>query len=314
MRKILFTVVVALCTTAQATILRVSNRTNSGAPYTDINSAITAAEDGDTIMIDGSTKSYGDVRVTKRVVLIGPGFLLNDNGIIDEGSPSAQVGAVNTNYTAAAGSILMGLDIRGIVTLSNPNIVITRCRIAYNVTINSSATNCVIHQNYIIDSRVQGGSTSNYTTGAQITNNIFTRRSDDTGNIYSFSESYIAYNTMTGTTSNINYGQANNLTGCTVENNIFYRLNNISGNSYSNNLVLVDGLGEVFADASTDKAVKEITESHAEEFAGKGAFAGTDPYVVSGIPAGPYISDITVPASVEQGQTLRINVNLGVQQ
>ena len=119
---------------------------------------------------------------------------------------------------------------------------------------------------------------------------------------------------MVGTTTNVNYSQVIALTGCTVENNIFFRMSNISGNSYSNNLVLADGLGEVFAEATTDKAVKEVSESKAEEFAGVGAFNGNDPYVISGIPAGPYISDITMPTSVEKGKPLNVTIKIGVQQ
>jgi hypothetical protein len=47
--------------------------------------------------------------------------------------------------------------------------------------------------------------------------------------------------------------------------------------------------------------------------AGKGAFNGDDPYVISGIPAGPVIQDITVPATVEQGGTLNVTIKLGIQ-
>jgi len=46
---------------------------------------------------------------------------------------------------------------------------------------------------------------------------------------------------------------------------------------------------------------------------GKGAFAGDDPYVISGIPAGPVIQDITVPSTVEQGGTLNVTIKLGIQ-
>lgn len=316
MKKLLIFALAALCSTAQATILRVSNRTNSGAPYSSISDAIRAAEEGDTIMVDGSNTSYGDITITNRVVLIGPGYLLNENGAIAEGSPSAILGGVSSNYNQAAGSIIMGFDIKDMVNLSQPNMVVTRCRLATDLRIATSASNCVVHQNYFVGGRVMCLSTSStsWAPNAQITNNIFTRKSDDYGVIYRFSDSHIAYNTMVGTTTNINYGQETYLTGCTIENNIFFRINNISGNSYSNNLVLAEGIGEVFADATTDKAVKEISEGRAEEFAGKGAFAGNDPYVISGIPAGPYINDIEMPTSVEKGQTLRVNIKLGVQQ
>ena len=54
MKKLLILSAMCMVMTAQATVLRVSNVTNSGAPYSNIPAAIEAAVDGDTIMVDGS--------------------------------------------------------------------------------------------------------------------------------------------------------------------------------------------------------------------------------------------------------------------
>ena len=97
MKKLLILSAVCMAMTAQATVLRVSNRTNSGAPYSSISEAISAAEEGDTIMVDGSNTSYSGVTLTKRVVLIGPGFLLSDNSLVAEGSPSAKIPNLSSN-------------------------------------------------------------------------------------------------------------------------------------------------------------------------------------------------------------------------
>lgn len=315
-KTILFLAVAAICGAANATILRVSNVTNSGAPYSEISQAISAAEEGDTIMVDGSNTSYGNITLTKRVVMIGPGYLLNDNGKVNEGSPSAQIGTVSSNYNAANGSILMGLDITGLITFSQPNMVITRCRIANDIQIVASATNCIVHQNYFTDGGVSSSNPTNtFAYGTQITNNIISSpHTDRVGRIKAISDGYIAYNTFTrGGIGDVprNIG---NVTGCTIEHNYFVEVSkSISGNVVQDNLWTENYGATVYADCSTDKAVLEMYNSK-ENHQGFGAFAGDDPYVVSGIPAGPYISDITVPASVEQGQILRVNVKLGVQQ
>ena len=270
-------------------------------------------------MLDGSTESYGDFTLTKRLVIIGPGYLLNDNGVIAEGSPSAQVRGISSNYNGAAGSIITGLDISGSVTLAQPNMVITRCRIAGTVNISTSASNCIIHQNYLNGGRLMCGSTSStaWAPNPQITNNIFGYSGDNTlAIIYKISDGYIAYNTFTYP-DRISYGE---LTGCTVENNVCVGTEiTISGNTIQNNYWpgMRNSSGvSLYSNRTTDLTIKnqELSEEIAAAIADKGAFNGTDPYVISGIPAGPYISDITLPTSVEQGQTLKVNVKLGVQQ
>jgi hypothetical protein len=316
MKKLLILSAVCMAMTAQATVLRVSNRTNSGAPYSSISDAISAAEEGDTIMVDGSNTAYSGVTLTKRVVLIGPGFLLSDNSLVAEGSPSAKIPNLSSNYNQAAGSIIMGMDITGPVTLSQPNMVITRCRVGSMISIANSASNIVIHQNYL-SGTVYCITNSSYAPGTQITNNIFARANDQKdGIIHNISNGTIAYNTFTKTGNWADYPvNIANLANCTVEHNIF-----VGSAVTIEGCVIQDNYWSGAADESllknctTDKAVKETTEANISAFSGKGAFAGNDPYVISGIPAGPYISDITVPASVEQGQTLKVNVKLGVQQ
>ena len=316
MKKLLILSAMCMAMTAQATILRVSNRTNSGAPYSSMYDVIQAAEEGDTIMVDGSNTAYSGVTLTKRLVIIGPGFQLSENGVIAEGSPSAKIPNLSSNYNSAAGSIIMGMDITGAITLSQPNMVITRCRIGGIMTISNSASNVIIHQNYIL-STIYCVASNSYAPGTQITNNIFAKSNDQKdGIVHNISDGIIAYNTFTKTGNWADYPvNIANLANCTVEHNIF-----VGSAVTIEGCVIQDNYWSGAADESllknctTDKAVKETTEANISAFSGKGAFAGNDPYVISGIPAGPYISDITVPTSVEQGQTLKVNVKLGVQQ
>jgi hypothetical protein len=56
-------------------ILTVSNNNNISAQYTSVSAAVTAAAAGDTIYIHGSKTAYGDVTISKRLVIMGPGYV-----------------------------------------------------------------------------------------------------------------------------------------------------------------------------------------------------------------------------------------------
>ncbi|MBO4314699.1 MAG: hypothetical protein J5867_01855, partial [Prevotella sp.] len=88
MKKIMLILAVACMTTAaNARILRVSNVSGSSAPYASIEAAHDAANSGDTIMVDPSSTRYTEmastnIDLTKRLVIIGPGYWLVKDGII----------------------------------------------------------------------------------------------------------------------------------------------------------------------------------------------------------------------------------------
>ena len=292
-KKIVF--LAALCFTmgAYASILRVNN-VDSSAPYASIAAAVAAAAEGDTIMVDGTSVDYDDVTINKRLVVIGPGYWLRKNEIATEAAQDATIGAITTTQE---GTVLMGLQPRNI-TINASKTIVKRCCITEGISISKDAANCVIHQNFIGGDVGAGYDNTFY---HQITNNIF-------GNVAckGVHESYIAYNT-----SYKHWGESFwNSANCKIEKNIFYTndINVGDGNTIQDNYTV----GEAYQDIQTDKDVRDCLLP--QEANGYGAFAGNDPYVISGIPAGPYISDITVPASVEQGQTLKVNVKLGVQQ
>jgi hypothetical protein len=74
MKKLLLFLCIAASAKTKATIITVSNAINSPAQYTDLQLAINAANNGDTIYVSGSNSTYGNVVVNKKLVLIGTGF------------------------------------------------------------------------------------------------------------------------------------------------------------------------------------------------------------------------------------------------
>jgi len=80
---------------------------------------------------------------------------------------------------------------------------------------------------------------------------------------------------------------------------------NNTDNSYTDNYVI----GEYYKDINTDKDVLN-TELPADATS-YGAFTGNDPYVISGIPTGPMIEELIVPASAEEGSIMGVTIKLG---
>ena len=289
-KKIVFLAALCLTMGAYANILRVNN-VDSSAPYASIAAAVAAAADGDTIMIDGTSVDYDDVTINKRLVVIGPGYWLRKNEIATEAAQDATIGAITTTQE---GTVLMGLQPRNI-TINASKTIVKRCCITEGISISKDAANCVIHQNFIGGDVGAGYDNTFY---HQITNNIF-------GNVgcKGVNESYIAYNTSYNHWGESFWNSAN----CKIEKNIFYTndINVGDGNTIQDNYIV----GNAYQDIQTDKDVRDCPLP--QEANGYGAFAGNDPYVISGIPAGPMIEELTIPTSVEEGSVMEVTIKLG---
>lgn len=302
MKKIFFVLVAASMTmAAQAKILRVSNVEGSSAPYTSVQSAIDAASEGDTIMVDASSTQYDGIsRITinKRVVLLGPGYWLQENGIIQEGGGQASVYSMTIN---AKGTVVKGMTIyyQDGIAINSSQVVINRCWLRRG-SISLGGSNCIIHQNFC--RAISGIPTSNH----QITNNIISGLEFDASSYMSgISDSYIAYNTFIGGVpwpmDDSNWGLKN----CTIEKNIFKDVPTVhSSSSYGDNYV-----PDVWAYETTmiDKEILNLSKGLAY-----GAFAGNDPYILSGVPAGPVVQDLIVPTTVEKGSKMNVTIKVGV--
>ena len=302
MKKKLLTMAV-ICTmvmAAPSTTLRVNN-TDPSAPYATINDAVAAATIGDTIMVEGSDTSYGDVMLDKRLVVIGTGYWLLENGISTETTHPSVVRMIDIN---AQDITLIGLTITENVRVSAPKAVITRCRFTHDSTADVYFTkdgtdNCIIHQN-VIAGRI-GGNGGVKTYFHQITNHLMKRFVIDE-QLYNC---YIAYNTTYGTGNEDKVAGA----GHKVEKNLVNKENFDSSNTSIGTFTGNYYIGSLYKDITTDKDIRDIQLP--SEGVGHGAFAGDDPYVISGIPAGPMIEELTIPTSVEEGGTMKVTIKLG---
>lgn len=295
--QLFLVMVAAVALQAQAKTLRV-NSVSGMATYTSIQAAVDAASDGDVIMVDASPDVYEKTTINKRITLIGPGYFLRNNNMEIEVTKDARVDGLIIKKEGVA---VMGMHIfDGDLDIQAPKVVITRCRVSgwSEVRFLEGADNCILHQNYMPDNQLGGGIFwGNPTYNHQITNNILKMQ------ICNINNSYIAYNTCFEGTSTPNpYFSANNK----LEHNIVSARDfgqDDKSNTYTDNHFM-----EIF-DVETDMQVWYKTGSYTSY----GAFGGNDPYILSGIPAGPVIEQLTVPASVEQGGKLNVTIKLGRQ-
>jgi hypothetical protein len=110
---------IAATQNAAAKIWRVNNNPGKSCNFTTLTAALRSAQVavGDTLHIEGSVTEYGKDgqtaancdTVSKRLVIIGPGYLLNDNAETQHNKESAKVRTLHI-ASAAAGTIIAGIE------------------------------------------------------------------------------------------------------------------------------------------------------------------------------------------------------------
>lgn len=299
MKKVML-ILAAACMTvaANAKILRVSNVSGSSAPYSSIEAAHDAASAGDTIMVDASPTRYGNdytITLTKKVVLIGPGYWLVDNGIMEEGASGATIHGLTIK---ASETVVKGMIISSSLNIQASKVVVNRCHIN-GINISKACDNVVISQSYILNKI--DGNTSNF---HQITNNIFISTSTYS-HITGMNNCTIAFNTC----RSANF--QSNVTNSTFEHNLWKNFENKGSNNSVSDNYETDIINTQATNDFIDKDYYAL-EIPADVISKYGAFAGNSPYVLAGVPSGPVIQDLIVPTTVEMGSKMNVTVKIGM--
>ncbi|WP_226177227.1 hypothetical protein [Hymenobacter lucidus] len=302
-----------IATSAEAKVWRVDNNTGTPGDFTTATAAVTSSSvaSGDTLYFNGSATDYGSATLTKKLVMIGPGYFLNENPETQVVTQTARLSNIVLN-PGSQGSEVMGFE--GVsCDIRTSNIVMRRNKDCYayiGYYISTGVSNVFVSQNYIY--AVYVGSSC---TNVFITNN------------YIFSSGI-----SSSTTAVIHVAQnVINGPGITTYNSFVY--NNImnsgsvsgTGNSYNNNLCngtqFAAGNGNVqnvtmtnvfVGTGSTDGKWKLKAGSPAlgagingEEC---GMFGGNEPYILSGLPPIPAIWSFSQPSIVPASGTLQIRI------
>lgn len=310
--------ILTITSTSIAKIWYVDNNTGNSADFTKISDAITAAAAGDTIYVAGSSINYSSLTLTKKLVLIGPGYFLGEN-------PKSQVLPLSAKITGATfdsgseGSIVSGFESSGKfsvnvnnITLKNNYIHLTRT----TINISSNVANTIVSNNYLSISSDGVGSSCilihNYTSNIIISNNYMENIPHGTSTYVissSSSSSIIQNNVLNGSIygggsliqNNILIGGSlTETTASTIKNN----MSNQSQFGTSNgNLENVD-MATIFlgVEGNSTDGQWQLKSGTAAIGAGAngedlGMFGGSSPYVLSGLPPIPHIYFYSAPIS-----------------
>lgn len=328
-KSFLLLVFLVSVSTLQATIRRVNNNPGvtlvSNLVFATFFNAHTAAVDGDTIYIEPSDINYGNISVNKKLVIIGPGYLLNKNPNTPFDKRPARVSQVSCG-TGSLGSRIYGIEIK------TPN------GIFGNFFLSSNGGDLEIGYCLFNDLRGSSGSLSNST----VFNCFITGGIDNSG--ISVNNAVICNNIILGsveTSSNDNIIRNNIIFGGATYSGIFY--NNIiyqsgdpnfvfsTNNSVYNNVcvgctgtaansnffttaantIFVVPEPRTFDDLEDDNFVLHASSPAKTKGVGGidcGVFTGVKPYVLSGIPPFPMITAFTQGAT--SGGNIPITISI----
>lgn len=140
---------------AKATIWRVNNKGFS-ATFTTLQAANNSnlVQPGDTIHLEGSPDLYAGAVLNKRLVVIGPGYFLDENPATSSDVSEAVIGGFDLNK-GSEGSQLIGLHVgrnSAGIDIFVSNILIKRCRIDYEIGLTYGISDIRIVQNFFAGS------------------------------------------------------------------------------------------------------------------------------------------------------------------
>lgn len=302
----------------------------------NLQTEITNASPGTTFLVEPG--SYGALSINKRVALIGSGYFQSSGGITGCTSITFMPGSDN--------SLVSGFSIASSIGIGSNGVIIQRNRIGgivyvgYAINSSYNVGGTIIKQNFIEQSIYLWRGSNNLATNTLIKNNIilsFIRYDSDANSgesinntILSLNGCYQEYSSNWAMafsnniiSSNCNYTHINGrwLTNSTFTNNL---INTTEFNTNDASNVKINNFNNVFigypnntAGATLDGRYQLLAGSPAKGIGigavDAGAFGGTEPYVLQGIPIGPNIIKVTAPTGAAAGQTISVQIEAKTQ-
>jgi hypothetical protein len=310
---------------ANAGTITLNNSNPSAGQYSTWVDAQGAANNGDTILIQGSAANYGDITVNKRLVIIGPGHNPTDK----QNSQKAFFNKITFNI-GASNSEVSGVEVYEIHGGGNATGVKVRlCKITNRLTTDNYG-----NDTWTIDGCVFTATGYNAYANYPVSNWTFSN-SIFNGYLQDFSSTYTYVN------NNIFLGTGAAFSSCSnlyANNNIFYRATfptdptilyskNVSfqsgysfpnGSNYDNvDPMLVSNIGTgAYFDYATDYHLQSGSpvKNGGTDGTDVGPYGGNGDFDQSGVPRNPYIKTFTItgPTSVNSGDPLNIFIKAKV--
>jgi len=292
--------------------------------YTTVQAAHDAANNNDTILIEGSPVTYGDnFKCTKKLVIKGPGYFLDENPGISANKHAAQLGGQWEFNSGSSGSLLMGIVHAYMIVINVNDFTVRRSNLQY-MPINQGMQNINVSECYFKETPQYESIASNLVTNLAVTNCIIK------GSVWLMPGS-------TGTFVN-NIFTATNITiptGFVMKNNIIFTTEKTGISlpaldaAVSYNMSISDHFGTANNNKANASAtalfVGDATESTdgrwqlkagspaiaaGEGGADCGAFGGPNPYILSGLPVGPTIYELNVSSYVKPDGKLPMTIKV----
>lgn len=318
-----FTVLAVLNSSAK--IWRVNNM-GLPADFTTIQEAHDAASvvAGDTLHLEPSTVSYGNLTAVKKLIILGPGYFLNENSGQQANPATATVGSITLN-SGCSETTISGLTITGEINISTGKITISRNNISgrtIKLSRDYSYSDIIISGNYGIGSiEYSFISSTTIITNVFLLNNVVTT--------FNFTTQYsgtIANNVILSSACHVNnFIIKNNICMDVQSQAVFVGTNN----TISNNISAASGGLPIGNDNQNSVSMSDVfvglagnsTDGQYQLKAGSpaigtglngedcGIFGGNTPYHLSGLPATPSIYLLSAPAA-SNGPTLPVTISV----
>lgn len=327
--SILFCVFFLFSATGDASVWRVDNNPgNTNADFVTLQAAHDGVASNDTLYVIGSGLNYGSLTMTKPLTIIGPGFFLAENPQTQANPASAKVGAVIVD-PGAAGTFISGMEFTGLNNVNTNNVTLKRNLFRRNdandylITTGGNVTNFTLTQCYVLNKAAAGHAVQIGGTNSNIliTNNMLESNagSDFALNCNASSTVEVVNNIFLGKVTldesildnNVTRGGTVTATQSTPRNNIGTSTQFPAGNGNQQNVLLTD----IFLlTGSTDGQwiLKPGSPAIGNGVNGEdiGMYGGSDPYVLSGVPAIPAIYFFSAPTSGSSGAGLPVHIKV----
>lgn len=209
MKSLLITLFILSLATLWGAILTVDNNSPSIGQYATLQAAHDAASDGDMIHVIPSNETYGSITITKRITIIGPGWIPEGcNNITIKGCKIT--GQVVFN-PGSENSCLCGFGGPFELIVNAANVTVRRCKLSY-LEFTDNCQNLLFYNNYYSNPRyIRSSEFSTY----YFFNNIITNISEA-----SYEQPYYNWGVYIGSYYHVPVFLSSNAQ-CVVSNNYF---------------------------------------------------------------------------------------------
>ncbi len=133
-----------ICTSINAQAIYVCNQSKN-ADFSSLQDAINQASDGDSIYVNMSHESYGEISITKKVILIAKKVFLHETDHSTAKIDKIILEKIEDGNTDASYSVIHGFEINHLMTIADPgnyvqNVTLTSNQLNYKPRTHSTAT------------------------------------------------------------------------------------------------------------------------------------------------------------------------------